>query len=187
MQAFRAGRAGFTFIELLVVMAMLSLLALVAFPRLFPEGARIQAAASEVQSALQKAQRTAVLNQHDVRVLFDQDAARITIHLDRNNDGAIQAGERTDVVVLPEGTAFGRGDVTALAWGGDPVSFPDGVVTFHRDGSASSEGGTYVATVQHLEFGDRHAEVRAIEVARATGTVRCRMPQSPSAWRGSCQ
>jgi prepilin-type N-terminal cleavage/methylation domain-containing protein len=187
MQPRYMGNRGFTFVELLVVMAMLGLVALIALPRIFPEGARIQAAASEVQAAFQKAQRTAVLNQHDVRVIINEAESRITIHLDRNNDGAINAGERTDAVVLPEGTAFGRGDVAALAWGDDSVSFPGGVVTFHRDGSASSEGGVYVATVQHLALGSRHAEVRAIEVARATGTVRCRMPADPDSWRGNCQ
>jgi hypothetical protein len=42
------------------------------------------------------------------------------------------------------------------------------IVIFHRDGSASENGGLYVTTVAGLSLG-RPGDVRAIEVSRATG------------------
>lgn len=177
---------GFTLIEVIMVLALLAIALLIGLPRFIPEREQVRAAATEVQSALQKAQRTAVLQQHDVRVLFDEAAGMLTIHLDADNNGVVDSGEGTEAVVLPEGTTFGRGDVEALPWGNDPVSFPDGVITFHRDGSANVEGGVYLSTIPQARDGGTRAETRAVEVARSTGTVRCRMPAA-TGWRGSCQ
>jgi hypothetical protein len=42
------------------------------------------------------------------------------------------------------------------------------VLVFRRDGTASEDGGVYLTTIAGLSV-DRTADVRAVEIARATG------------------
>jgi prepilin-type N-terminal cleavage/methylation domain-containing protein len=181
------GRRGFTIVELTVVVSILSLILLITWPRINPQREGVRSAAAEIQMLLQRAQRTAVLNQHNVRVVFEIDERRALLHLDRNNDGEIQEGEPWQVFPLPDAIGFGLNGVPALHWGSDAISFPDQTVTFHRDGSASAEGGVYVSSRRQLLGGGRPDETRAVEVVRATGTVRCRgFAAGPGEWREGC-
>lgn len=188
----RGGRAcrdrwGFTIIELTIVVSILSLILLLTWPRINPQREGVRSAAAEIQALLQRAQRTAVIHQHDVRVVFEEGERTALLHLDRNNSGEIDEGEPVQVQPLPDAIEFGLNDVPALHWGSDAISFPENTVTFHRDGSASAEGGVYLSSRRQLLGGGRPEETRAVEVVRATGTVRCRgFMSGPAEWREGC-
>lgn len=112
--------------------------------------------------------------QHDVVVLFSEDPAGVRIHLDANNDGGIQGDEVTQWHMLEPATAFGSVNVPALSWGSDAIGFDGATVTFHRDGSASRQGGIYLSSARQLQSGTYPEQSAAIEVVRSTGSIVCR-------------
>ncbi len=181
-----ANSGGFTMVELLVVLFLAGVVATIVVPRLDLQGARVRSAAAEVHSTLSRAARTAVLLQHDVLVRFDAATGALTTHEDRNNDGILQAGEPTRRTALDPSIRFGSRNVPALRWGGEAIGFEDGTVTFHRNGSASSEGGIYLSSSRQMESGAHPNETVALEVVRSTGAVRCRAYRS-SQWAEDCR
>lgn len=166
-------RRGFSLIEILSVIVVMGLLTAVVLPKSGLASYQSNSAARVVGTTLSYAQRQAVSQQADIRVAFDVDNFYLRIHEDRNNDNTIDAGERVSYVSLPEGIAFGRGIAAARPMGGAAVTFTrtEGglpIVIFHRDGSASENGGIYISTVAGLSLG-RTSDVRSVEVSRATG------------------
>lgn len=160
-------------IELLSVMVIIGLLTAIALPRSGLASYRANSGAQVVSTALAYAQRQAISRQADTRVAFDVPNNRMRIHEDRNNDNLIDANERVTFANLPEGLTFGRGTAAARAMGGEVVTFTRAqgvlpVLTFHRDGTASEDGGVYITTIAGLAV-DRTADVRAVEISRATG------------------
>lgn len=163
-------RAGFTVAEMLAVLVIMGIMAAIAVPRLDIAEVRTAGAVQVAGSTLLAAQRAAVTRQHDVVVAFDPTGRAIRLHYDRDNDGRADAGEEVRAEPLAEGVVFGRGAAPAYFVGPDAVTFtrraPDGlrVVTFHRSGSASEEGGVYLTTRR-----GRAADARVVVVDRATG------------------
>lgn len=170
-----AGRSdrGFSLVELLFVIVILGILTSIALPRINVASYRANSGAQVLAATLANAQRQAISRQADTRVAFDMPNNRLRIHEDENNDNVIDGDERVTSTPLPEGVAFGRGSAIARDIGADVITFTrtqDGmpVVIFRRDGTASEAGGAYLSTVVGLA-GDRTADVRAVEVSRATG------------------
>ena len=166
-------RSGFSMIELLSVIVIIGLLTAIALPRSGLASYRANSGAQVVSTALSYAQRQAISRQADTRVGFDVVNNRMRLHEDRNNDNLIDADERVTFANLPEGLTFGRGTAAARAMGGEVVTFSRAqgilpVLTFHRDGTASEDGGVYITTIAGLSV-DRTADVRAVEISRATG------------------
>ena len=166
-------RSGFSMIELLSVIVIIGLLTAIALPRSGLASYRANSGAQVVSTALSYAQRQAISRQADTRVAFDVVNNRMRLHEDRNNDNLIDADERVTFANLPEGLTFGRGTAAARAMGGEVVTFSRAqgilpVLTFHRDGTASEDGGVYITTIAGLSV-DRTADVRAVEISRATG------------------
>ena len=166
-------RSGFSMIELLSVIVIIGLLTAIALPRSGLASYRANSGAQVVSTALSYAQRQAISRQADTRVAFDVVNNRMRLHEDRNNDNLIDADERVTFANLPEGLTFGRGTAAARAMGGEVVTFSRAqgilpVLTFHRDGTASEDGGVYITTIAGLSV-DRSADVRAVEISRATG------------------
>lgn len=167
------GRQGFSLVELLFVIVIVGILASIALPRINVASYRANSGAQVVASTLSYAQRQAISRQADTRVAFDLPNNQLRIHEDENNDNVIDVGERVVHTPLPEGVVFGRGTALARDIGGDVVTFTKTqddmpVVIFRRDGTASEAGGAYLSTVAGLAE-DRTADVRAVEVSRATG------------------
>jgi Tfp pilus assembly protein FimT len=162
------GQAGFSLLEVLIIVTLFSILLGLAMPRVDVEAFRLNEATRDVAAALARAQYRALLHQYDVVVWFEVTQRRIRIHDDRNNDGLIQPGEPLSAVALPDGVVFGHGSAPQRAMGPGPVTFRQrqGVpyVTFHRNGSASEAGGLYLTSTRAGS-----AAARAIEVERATG------------------
>jgi prepilin-type N-terminal cleavage/methylation domain-containing protein len=174
-QRCRVDRAGFTLIEILMVIVLIALVAAFGIPKLNFSGYRINGAVRGNTSLIARAQRTAVTDQYNVNVLFDVPNNQIKIHEDANNDNVIQSGERVRVYPLGEGVVFGRGGAPVRLYSATAVSFtrtqsgmPE--IVFRRDGSASENGGLYITTTTALNS-SRPQDARSIEVTRATGRV----------------
>lgn len=178
----RRGPGGFTLLELLVVLSIVSLLSMLVLPSIEIVKYRMDGSVRGAATALLSAQRLAVKRQHDVVVTFDSANRRLRIHEDANNDGIIDAGERVRFVQLQDGVRYGRGMATALGSASATITFSetqDGLpaVRFIRNGSASEEGLFYLTssragTVHPDSAPSRWArDSRAVRVDRATGRV----------------
>lgn len=180
----RKDNAGFTMIELLIVVILVSLIATIAAPRINLTKYRVEGGMRAVQSVMFGAQRMAVTRQHDVIVLFDAPNQMIYVHEDANNDGIRDAGERQRGYPLGDGVVFGLNGATARAMGPGPITFTQifqskPAVVFHRVGSASEARGVYLTSQRagHPE------DTRAIEVERSTGRVSWYKFSPPSTWK----
>jgi Tfp pilus assembly protein FimT len=158
-------------IELVLIMVLMGILASIALPRLDIARMTVDASTRTLTMTMLGAQRLAIQEQHNVVVAFDTVAGTLRVHRDRNNDGVLDPGERTETIRLEDGVRYGRGSAPARAIGGKAVTFTRTqgalpAVTFHRSGSASEIGGFYVTSPPG-------GDTRAFEVERSTGrTVR---------------
>jgi prepilin-type N-terminal cleavage/methylation domain-containing protein len=167
----RTRRAGYTLIEIAVVITMLGIMMRVAVPKVNVSKYRVDAAARVARGALQQAGRLSVQRQFDVLVVFDTVQNGINIVEDNNNNGVIDAGERIVYKALEEGTHYATpstgigGAVTASIVGG-AVDNVDGfpAVTFHRDGASSTDLQLYL-TSRSSSVGD----YRGITLVQSTG------------------
>lgn len=163
-------RHGFTLIELLSVLVILGVLGAMMIPRLNLAGYRSDAAAAQVRSVFQTAQRTSITRQYDVIVSVDTAKRGLRIAEDRNNDGIIESDEWKFWRPEGEWNRFGippvgiNGSVSAAVVG-TSLRTVDGLpsLTFHRDGSASSDAEIYMVST----YKDR-TEWRAIALTRST-------------------
>lgn len=190
IRAVPGGSAGFTLVEIIVVLGLLAILLGVAVPRIDVASYRLDAGVREVTTTVRGAQGTAVMRGHDVVLAFDETDRTVRIHSDENSDGGVDSDEGIRVYELPEGVAFGRGSAPARDLSSETISF-DGeqgglpAVTFHRNGSASEEGVVYVTSERALQSSDFEEDARAIEFARSTGRIRCVSYESGS-WEEGC-
>lgn len=169
----RDGTGGFTLVEVLIAVAVFGILAGIAYPALSPGRSQLDASLGSLGSTIMRAQRLAVTRQHDVAVTFRVDRGTWVMHEDADNDGSIDSGERTVARSLGDGVVYGQRDAADHAVGGGPVTFDsrdygDPTIVFHRSGSASEEGGIYVAATRG---GGESATGRVglLTVDRATG------------------
>jgi prepilin-type N-terminal cleavage/methylation domain-containing protein len=166
-------RAGFTLIETLIVVTIVGILAALAMPRLRAAQFDADAGMRTVQSALQQAQRFAIVRQTDVMVSFDTAGKRIRIVYDVNNNHQYDAGEEvrwkpleeTDrFIVPPSGVQMSGG---ASVVGSNLASRDDyPTVYYHRDGAVSSELELYLSS-----YRSDKSDIRAVHVRQATGRV----------------
>ncbi len=160
-------------LEVLTVIALIGIVAAIGLPRIDFAGAKANAAARALALALSRAQREAVSLQADVWVGVDSAGRALVVHEDRNNDGAIQPGERVTSVALDDGVLFGSSGAPPLPMGAQTVSFTRThgglpAIVFHRDGSANESGGFYLTTLKHLAAG-KPTGTRAVTITQATG------------------
>jgi prepilin-type N-terminal cleavage/methylation domain-containing protein len=164
---------GFTLFELVVVMAIMSILAAIALPKINLHQFRIDAGVRTVQSAMQLAERYAVQRQHDIIVSFDMAGKRVVIIDDQNNNAAADAGEKVMVRPLEDGVQFatppaaiGSGAVAAVA-GAKLVTiggYPS--IIFHRDGATSTDLQVYITSTR-----PNPTDFKALNVTQSTGHV----------------
>lgn len=180
-------RAGFTLIEMLIVLVVIGLLVGITAPRIDVVKYRLEAGMQGVGMTLLAAERQAITQQHDVVVTFDVPNGVIHIFDDANNNGLKDAGERERGMTLAEGVVFGRAEAPARPMGAGPVTFTRVVnglpaLVFHRDGSASENGGFYLTSTRAVQSGKHLEDTRSVEVERATGRATW-YRYGPPAWR----
>ena len=165
-------RAGFTLVELIIVVVMMAVIAGMAIPRLNLSQFRADAAAQQVRSVFQTAQRTSLTRQFDVIVSIDTAQFGLRIAEDSSNDGIIQTaewkfwrptGEGNQFAIPPKGLNSPSVGSPVI---GAQLKMVDGLksVIFHRDGSTSTDAEIYVQSTYR-----GRTDYRAISVTRATG------------------
>lgn len=169
----RAG--GFSLPELLIVLIIISILSALLVPNLEIVKYRMDGAVRGIASAMVAAQRQAVSRQHDVVVAFDKTNRRLRIHEDADNNGQIDAGERTRYVYLDNGVVFGLGGAPPL-FTADIIGFTETqsgmpALRFIRNGSVSEEGHVYLTSARAVAASRYPQDSRAVKVDRATGRV----------------
>lgn len=165
---------GFSLMELMVTLSILAFLTMLAAPSIRVDGAEADATAQRVRSAMQHAQRIALIQQHNVIVSFDTIKERIRIVEDKNGDTFVSNGERIMWRPLEAGNSFEKpvrrinnGITSVPIWGNTIYTrnqMPS--VVFRRDGSLSSDIEIYTRT-----FRNGKESRRAITVNWTTGRV----------------
>lgn len=168
-------RRGFTIVELLIVLVMLSIVAAMGLLRMKTTNYKSDAAAQLTRTLLQYAQRDAITRQSDVLLSVDAATNRIRMVEDYNDNNTIDASERVTWRALDEGTRFvappmgrvGGGALTA-PYAGSALTTIAGLpgVIYRRDGSASSDFELYLALRTNVTN-----EYRAVILSPATGRV----------------
>lgn len=168
---------GFTLMEMLVTVTIIGILATIALPRINVSRSEAESAMVGLGTALQAAQREGIARQHDVLVTFDAPAGMVRVIFDANNNGTLDAGERSRGIPLGTQVVFGRASAPARPFGTSLVNFPVGTsglptLVFHRSGSANFAGGFYLTSIR-AQAGDpkNQSDTRAVEIVRATGRV----------------
>lgn len=169
----RVRNRGFTLFELLVVLAVMSILAAVMFPKVNLHQFRIDAGVRSTQGALMQAERYAVQRQHDMIVSFDVPGKRLLLIDDQNNNSATDVGEKVMVRPLEDGVRFaippaaiGVGAVSAVS-GTNLVSiagYPS--IVFHRDGATSTDLQVYITSTR-----PDATDFKGLTVTQSTGHV----------------
>ena len=164
-------RRGFSLLELVTVLTLMGVVASLTIPRLNMSRYRIDAAAQQVRSVFQTAQRTSLTRQYDVIVSMDTINGGLRIAEDVNNNGAIEVSEWKFWRPSGEGNRFavpvtGLNGVVAKSVVGGTLKTIDNLpsVIFHRDGSTSSDAEIYIASAYK-----GRVDFCAIALTRSTG------------------
>lgn len=186
----RIGRAGFTIVEVLIVLVLIGVITAVAAPNIQQADFQLKAASQELVTQLSAAKHMSVLKQHDVVLGFDAANRRIRVHSDRDSDGTVDSGEDVRFYELPDAVGFGRGAAPAIGAYNGPLNLNQTTgglpsLTFHRNGSASQETLFYFTSLRAARNDGFPEDARAVEVVRATGTISCRS-YALSSWRQGC-
>lgn len=175
--------AGFTLVELAVVLVLLGILAGFAMPHIDVARSRVDEGIREAAMFLMGARQKAVLEQHDVVVTFDTAQGMAYALEDLNDNGVQDPGETKEGWKLPAGIVFGRGSAPAGPIGTQVVSFTGQVnglpeVTFYRNGSASEHAGFYLTTTRGSSAAYA-TDARCLDVERSTGRISAYEYHSP--------
>jgi prepilin-type N-terminal cleavage/methylation domain-containing protein len=164
-------RAGFTMLELMLVVVIMGVFMSLAIPKMNTSRSRAEGSAQQIRSVFLTAQRTSLTRQYDVIVSFDTAKNAVRIGEDTDNNG---------VVVGPEWKfwrSLGEGSFMMPAVGSNNTSPPaatlvgtfktvDGMpsIIFHRDGSTSTDAEIYVGSPYK-----NRTDFRMITLTRSTG------------------
>jgi prepilin-type N-terminal cleavage/methylation domain-containing protein len=181
----RASRMGFTLIEMLIVIVLISMVTAFSLPKIDYTQFRLDAGMRTMRVALQRGQSYAVSSQRQVLVGIDLlGKHRICVLEDADNNGTYTAGEHWTMYSLQDGVQFGT-PTTPATWAGAllptapltataTVTFtcnPTDLTTytgvvFRGDGAVSSAAQVYI-TSKRGKAGDW----RGNDLEQATGKV----------------
>jgi type II secretory pathway pseudopilin PulG len=160
-----------TLMEIVIVLGIISVVSAMGLPKLDLSQYRADAAAQQVRSVFQTAQRTSLTRQYDVIVSVDTVQGGLRIAEDVNNNGSIEVSEWKFWRPVGQGNRFavpptGISSSVTKSVVGPQLSTVDALpsVIFHRNGSSSSDAEIYVASSYR-----NRVDYRAITLTRATG------------------
>jgi len=182
--------AGFTLIEILLVLAVVGILVSVAMPRINLDRFRIDSGVHTVASAIAASRSQAILQQHDMVLIFDEANREFRVLTDANNNGVADSGESLRTVDLEDGVTYGRGGAKKLTSDDGNVTFELKIgglpaLRFHRNGSASEEGVIYITSMRAAQGSSFPEDTRALKIERSTGRVTCYTYRTLS-WEEGC-
>jgi prepilin-type N-terminal cleavage/methylation domain-containing protein len=167
----RANRPGFSFLELVVVLIIISIIAAFAYPKVNFTQFQVDAAARLVRMSLQNAQRLAVTRQYNVVVSFDETHQKLRVLEDNNNNSTLDGTERATWAQLEDGANFamppiGVNGAATSAFVGTDVRIVDGMpsIIFRRDGAGNTDLEVYLTSKRALPN-----DFRGITVVQSTG------------------
>jgi len=178
VQAKRSSGAGFTLMELLVVMVMMAVVATIALPRINLSRVRSKAAIQALGTTMLALQREAIARQHNIVVIVDEAGRSLRVVYDSTNDITWNNNERMRAIPLGEEIVFGKpAAVPTRSFGANPVNFTTvevgsglPAIVLYRNGSAREFGGLYLSTRKAMTGAPGHeGETWAMEMIRATG------------------
>lgn len=151
-------RAGFTLIEMVIVIVVMGLAMMIAVPRFrVSDKTKARQVATQLAADLEVARSKAMAHRAMVRVVFDAASRSYTGYLDFDRDNVIaqSTAERDSLRafgtrVLPTGASFGRAgqvDITNFA-GAGAITFPTPQISFDGRGLTNPFGTRGVVYVQ---------------------------------------
>jgi prepilin-type N-terminal cleavage/methylation domain-containing protein len=169
----RLQRAGFTMIELLLVVAMIGVMVAIVGPKFrLNESTEVQLAAMQLTQDLELARTRALATRNDMVFVFEtSEPNAYSGYLDHNGDGAIGETDEERLAlrgfgrrVLPARVAFGRGSADALPTdgNGNAVTFTDERLRVNSRGITEPMG---TAGVVYLKSTIDPSQVTAIAVS----------------------
>jgi prepilin-type N-terminal cleavage/methylation domain-containing protein len=172
-----AQERGFTLIEMLVVLAILSIAAMFSIPYLSAQiqRSKLLGVASQVSGLMRLARLDAIKYSRCAAVGIDLAARKVNAYSDRDSDCLPDPGEEIGEVILPNSVVFGApGNVTGAAsvdgfsdWAGNPK-----MALFRSDGSIDKIG-AFRFQSQQLGSGDiNYLEVNVSPAATARIALR---------------
>jgi prepilin-type N-terminal cleavage/methylation domain-containing protein len=174
-QRTEAADRGFTLLELLVVLALISMIVLVGYPALnkMINRNRLLGVATEATNGLRLARYQAIKNSRPTVYSIDPDTREILSWVDDDDDGELDAGEQVLMrTTLQAGLYIGK----PPAADGDPIDGFDGttMARFNPDGSVDSVGAYRLCDHpdnprNFLEVGVRPRSVARVEIKKWDG------------------
>ncbi|MBW1720254.1 MAG: GspH/FimT family pseudopilin [Deltaproteobacteria bacterium] len=133
-------QAGFTMVELMIVIAVIAILSAIAVPNIINSlpNYRLKAAARDMYSNMQKARMQAVKENGNIVVIFDASINPGFYYFDTNNDNAYTPSEyKIDLSTYGSGVDYGTGSATSN-WNGDNCTQATSI-TFNSRGTSNSK------------------------------------------------
>jgi prepilin-type N-terminal cleavage/methylation domain-containing protein len=172
----RTTRAGFTLIEMLIVIVVMGLAMMIAVPRFrVSDKTKARQVATQLAADLEVARSKAMAHRATVRVVFDAATNSYTGYLDFDRDNVLaqSTAERDSLHafgtrVLPTGASFGRAgqvDITNFA-GAGAITFPTPQVNFDGRGLTTPFG---TRGVVYVHLAADTGAVAAVTVSGAGG------------------
>lgn len=154
---YNGSNAGFSLIELTMVVALVGMMAMIGFPTMqdWLDRYKVRTSAEQLASMIQLQRMRAVSQNANFSIDFDAAAGTYQLY-----EGTAATGTAlNNTWQLPPGVDF-SGD-------SDPVNVPNDEIIFHADGSLNDS----TATTDQIFLGNGGGDVFLIAINRATGRV----------------
>lgn len=178
-----SARAGFSLIEMMIVVSMIAVITAFTLPRIDYTEFRLDSGMRTMRVALQKGQSFAVSSQHQVLVGIDLlGKHKICVLEDADNNSAYTAGEHWTMYALQDGVQFGTPSVTSTWSGSLPVTNAFNATTsvtftcnpndhatytgvvFRGDGASGTPAQFYITSAR-----GKATDWRGVDLEQATG------------------
>jgi len=177
MQRFLANSKGYSLPELLITLTIFGILMAIAVPDFSRLSLKrqIDGESQKLYMDLMFARITAIKNNNNVVVTFNQANNQYSIHDDTNSDGVVNGTETVKNVSLAPRVRFGFFGAGVVDPNGNPVTNAvtltsgGNILTFNPRGEADNSGSVYL--IPTSEIGQSNLLLRAISVVQATGGV----------------